>query len=100
MTAATVADVGARATDDLLYGLKIRDFVVLALHAAGEDPRSLRNVIRLRRGRWFVRHAEQRLAARELLDVTGDKPTLTPDGTRALRTGAVLLELESFDASV
>lgn len=86
-------------TDQLLDGLKFRDFIVLTMHATRQNPRSMRNLLRLRRGPLFVRAAEQRLAARGLLQAVNGGQTVTRDGKRAVRTAAVLFELEQFDAS-
>jgi hypothetical protein len=86
-------------TDELLDGLPFRDFLVLVMHETDRNPRSLRSLMQLRRGLFFVRSAEQRLAARGLLRLEEGRQAVTPDGTRAVRTGAVLFELERFDAS-
>jgi hypothetical protein len=85
--------------DELLEGLKFRDFMVLTSHLAGSNPRSPQNLFRLRRGPVYVGAAERRLLDRGLLQAAGDAYEITADGVRAVRTGAVLFELESFDAS-
>jgi hypothetical protein len=83
-------------TDELLDGLKVRDFMVLVFYATGHNPRSVGSLLRLRRGPYFVRRAERRLASRGLLAIEDGDPTATRDGLRAARTGSVLFELENF----
>jgi hypothetical protein len=68
--------------------LKFRDFLVLVMHTMGRNPRSLRSLVQLRRGTFFVMAAEKRLAACGLLRREEGRPTITADGTRAVRTGA------------
>jgi hypothetical protein len=86
-----------RSADELLDGVRVRDFVVLAMRARGSDPGSVRNLLRLRRGRWYVKRAERRLRERGLLVAGGSAPVPSADGMRALRTGAALVALEAFD---
>ena len=76
--------------------LKIRDFVVLGYHKAGKRPDSLKYSLQLRRTPLYARAATRRLMAKGLLRREGDRYIVTPDGTRALRTGMALLELDEF----
>jgi hypothetical protein len=87
----------ARSVDELLDGLKHRDFLVLTMHRAGLSPRALRSLWTLRRGPFYVGQAEARLIARGLLDLNGEGPRVTRGGERALKTGYAVLELDSFE---
>jgi hypothetical protein len=89
--------MAARASaDDLLDGLKVRDFAVLALYKAGKRPGALRHSLQLRRTPLYARAATRRLMAKGLLRKDGERYVVTPDGTRALRTGLALFELDAF----
>jgi hypothetical protein len=86
-----------RETDELLNGLKHRDFLVLTMHRAGVSPRAPRSLWVLRRGPFYADRANARLAARGLVELNGGRPRVTADGERALKTGYAIVELDAFE---
>jgi hypothetical protein len=82
-----------RPVDDLLQGLRYRDYVVLGLHLAERSPMSPRWFFLLRRGPLYVRGANARLVERGLIEREDGELRATEDGRRTFLAGAVILEL-------